>query len=84
MGSEFLTPRNSEELSLIVRAYTEMRSEFLTPDNLRQLSIIGPVHAEIGSVFLTLDKSEELSFIVCIQKWVQNFCPLIIYGNWPL
>ena len=46
MGSEFLTPDNSEELSFIV-PIQKMGSEFLTPDNSEELSFIGP-HTENG------------------------------------
>ena len=42
MGSEFLTPDNSEELSFIV-PIQKMGSEFLTPDNSEDLSIVMPL-----------------------------------------
>ena len=42
MGSEFLTPDNSEELSFIV-PIQKMGSEFLTPDNSEELSIVMPI-----------------------------------------
>ena len=42
MGSEFLTPDNSEELSLIV-SIQKMGYEFLTPDKSGELSILVPI-----------------------------------------
>ena len=42
MGSEFLTPGNSEELSLIV-SIQKMGSEFLTPDKSEELSFLVPI-----------------------------------------
>ena len=42
MGSEFLTPDDLRQLSIIVPVHAEMGSEFLTPDNLWKLSIIVP------------------------------------------
>ena len=42
MGSEFLTPGNSEELSLI-GSIQKMGSEFLTPDKSEELSFLVPI-----------------------------------------
>ena len=42
MGSEFLTPDNLWQLSIIVPVDAAMGSEFLTRDNLWKLSIIVP------------------------------------------
>ena len=68
MGSEFLTPGNSEELSLIV-SIQKMGSEFLTPDILWRLSIIVLVDAAVGSEFLTRDNLWKLSIIVPEQQF---------------
>ena len=83
MGSEFLTPDNLWQLSIIVPVDAAMGSEFLTRDNLWKLSIIVP-EQQLGSEFMTPDKSEELSFIVPMQKWLQNFWPLTNQRNCPL
>ena len=67
MGSEFLTPDNSEELSFIV-PIQKMGSEFLTRDKSEELSFIVPIQ-KMGSEFLTPNNLCKLPIIVPGQQF---------------
>ena len=83
MGSEFLTPDHSEEL-FIYSAHKVMGSEFLTLDNSEELSVILCLHRNGFRISDPWLFRGIVLYWVPVQKWVQNFWPLIVQRSYSL